>query len=85
MNKAAFEKLDAEYQKIIRESAEEACIYQKQINREKGNEQLIRFKENGLVVTARDDLDMDSFRNAVKKVYDEYEPIVGQDLLNLFR
>ncbi|GHS93616.1 ABC transporter substrate-binding protein [Synergistales bacterium] len=85
MNKATFDKLGEDYQKIIRESAEEACIYQKRINRERGEEQLNRFKESGLVVTVKNDLDIVSFKNAVQGVYSEYEPIIGKDLLDLFR
>ena len=85
MNKDKYESLSEDHQRIIRECAEEACIYQKQINREKGEEQLARFEENGLTITNKSDIDVTAFVEAVQPVYDEYESIIGSELIEMFR
>lgn len=85
INKDRFESFDAETQEIIRQAAEEACKYQVELNRSTGEEQLKFFKEYGMEVNELSEEQIKAFQEKVKPVYDEYEPIVGKDLLDLFR
>ncbi|MBA1335023.1 MAG: TRAP-type C4-dicarboxylate transport system, periplasmic component [Firmicutes bacterium] len=85
MNKDKFESFDKETQDILRQAAIEACEYQVELNRANGEDQLAFFKEQGMQVTEVTDEQIKAFQEKVKPVYDEYEPIVGKELLDLFR
>ena len=84
-NTKTLESLPEDYQKIIIDCAAQCCEYQKEINRANGEEQLAAFAEAGLTITQREDMDMDTIIAAVQPVYDEYEEIIGADLLALFQ
>ena len=85
MNKDKFESFDAETQQIFRDAAKEACEYQIKINRELGAEELQIFQDTGMEVITITEEKKAPFREAVKVVYDEYEPIMGKELIDLFR
>ena len=85
MNKDKFESFDEETQKIIQEAALEACAYQIQINREVADEEIAEFEEAGMTISILPEEAKGPFREAVKPVYDEYEPIMGTELIDLFR
>ena len=85
INKDKFESFDAETQQILRDAAKEACVYQIKINRETADQQIQEFKDGGMAVNTITEENKAAFREAVKPVYDEYEPIMGVDLINLFR
>lgn len=85
MNKDKFDSFDAETQQIFRDAAQEACVYQIKINRELEEEQLQIFQDAGMEVIYLSEEDKAPFREAVKVVYDEYEPIMGKELIDLFR
>lgn len=85
MNKDKFESYDADTQKALREAAEEACAFQRELNRKNGEEQLKFFQEKGMTVTELTEEQIKAFQEKVQPVYDEYEPIVGKELLDLFR
>lgn len=84
-NKDTLNSLSEKNQKIIRDCAAQACEYQKELNRANGEEQLAAFKEAGMTVTERDEMDMAAIIEAVQPVYTEYESIVGEDLMALFQ
>jgi tripartite ATP-independent transporter DctP family solute receptor len=85
MNKDKFESFDAETQQIFRDAAKEACEYQIKINRELGEEQLQIFQDAGMEVITLTEEQKQPFREAVQVVYEEYEPIMGKELIDLFR
>lgn len=85
MNKDKFESFDTDTQQIFRDAAKEACEYQIKINRELGEEQLQIFQDTGMEVITLTEEQKAPFREAVKVVYDEYEPIMGKELIDLFR
>ncbi len=85
INKATFEKFDAATQDMLRKAAEEAMDYQRKLNREKGVEQVQLFKDKGMTVTTLTDEQIKVFQEKVKPVYEEYEPIIGKDVIDLFR
>jgi len=85
MNKDRFESFDAETQQILLEAGKEACEYQKKINRELADEQIEIFKEAGMEINVLPEEAKGPFREAVQSVYEEYEPIMGAELIELFR
>lgn len=85
INKAKFESFSPEIQKAIQEAATEACKYQIALNREKAETQLQEFKDKGMVAYEFTEEDMKPFIKAVQSVYDEYEGIMGKDLIDSFR
>lgn len=85
MNKEKFESLSEEHQKILREAAAEACEYQKQLTRELTAEQLKEFEEAGVKITEVTDEAIEGFKEKVQVVYEQYEPIMGKELIDAFR
>lgn len=85
MNKEKFESLSEEHQKILREAAVEASEYQKQLTRELEAEQLAEFEEAGVIITEVTDDEIARFKEKVEVVYEQYEPIIGKELIDAFR
>ncbi len=85
INKEKFKSLSEEQQKIIKESAKEAMAYQIKLNREKETGQFKKFAENGMTVTTVEKEQIEKFKAKVQSVYDEYEKIIGKELIDSFR
>jgi len=85
MNKEKFESLKPEYQEILKEAAKEACEYQIKINREAESEQLKMFEEKGMKISTVSEENIKKFQERVQVVYEEYEPIMGKELIDTFR
>lgn len=85
MNEGKYNSLDEEAQTAIREAGEEACKYQRELNRANGENQVKFFEEQGMEVSELTEEEIAVFKELVQPVYDEYEPIVGSDLLNAFK
>lgn len=78
-----WDSLSVDEQKIFAQSAVEAMFYQKKLAREKNNE-LIKEFEGKMQVTHLTDEQIDAFRQAVAPVYEEYENLIGIELLEAF-
>ncbi|WP_461204652.1 DctP family TRAP transporter solute-binding subunit [Clostridium sp. DL1XJH146] len=85
MNQDKFNSLDEAAQTAIKEAADEACEYQRELNRSNGEEQVEFFAENGMEVSELTEEEVSVFKELVQPIYDEYEPIVGSDLLKAFQ
>lgn len=85
MNKAKFDSLSPELQKVISDAAIEASAFQVQLNREEEAKNLQLLKDNGMTVTEVSEADIAAFREKVAPVYDKYEEIIGKDLMDMFR
>lgn len=85
INKDTFESFDEETQNIIEQAAIEASEYQRMLNREMGEDQLVFFEEQGMEITRLSEDDMSAFQEVMAPIYDEYEDIIGADLIELFR
>ncbi|MFO7887280.1 MAG: DctP family TRAP transporter solute-binding subunit [Eubacteriales bacterium] len=68
---------------IFRESATEAMAYQKELARAKNSELVEEFREK-MEITELTEEQMNEFREAAQPVYDEYEEIVGTEILEAF-
>jgi len=85
MNKAKFDSLDPETQKIFQESAVEAMAYQVKLNRELEAKHLNTFKQIGMKITVLTPEEIAAFREKVQPVYDEYEQKIGKEIIDAFR
>lgn len=85
INKKKFESFDKATQDAIKQAGKEACDFQVKLNREKAKEQIAFFKEKGMEITTLTEEDIKKFQDAVKPVYEEYEPKMGKDLIDAFR
>lgn len=85
MNKEKFNSFDEEIQQALREAAQEACEYQVQLNRELEEEQLAMFEEKGMEVLRLTPEEIAAFQDKMGPVYEEYESIIGKDLIDAFR
>ncbi len=85
MNKEKFNSLTEEQQKILKEAAKEALQYQIDLNREKEEGQFKKFEENGMTVTVVEEAEIEKFKEKVQSVYDEYEGIIGKELIDAFK
>jgi tripartite ATP-independent transporter DctP family solute receptor len=78
-SKMTMDKLPADLQRIVRETAREVAPYQRNLIAEQSAEQIVQLQENGMTVI---EVDKDLFREATKPVYDEFAPLFGKDLID---
>lgn len=85
VNKKKFESFTEDQQKALREAAKEAMAFQVAQNREKEAGQYKMFEENGMKVSEVSESEIERFKERVQSVYDEYEPIMGKELIDAFK
>lgn len=85
MNKEKFNSLSPEHQAIIKEAATEACKYQVDINRSTSEDTLKMFKDKGMTITPTSEIEINEFKKLAEKTYNEYESIIGKELIDSFR
>ncbi|MDC7286246.1 TRAP transporter large permease subunit [Blautia schinkii] len=73
VNEELYSSLTPEQQAVVDEAGQKAVEYERYINRSGDEEIMSRWEEkNGVAFTAKEDMDMDSFRQAVDGVEDWY-------------
>ncbi|MCM3472005.1 DctP family TRAP transporter solute-binding subunit [Brevibacillus borstelensis] len=85
VNKKLYDSLDADTQKLLRETAQEAAKYQIELNRKENEEVLAQLKEKGMEVVELTPEQIKAFQEKVQPVIDKYEGIIGKNLLDAFR
>lgn len=80
-----WDSYDAEMQQILRETAQEAMAYQREITRE-GTAQGIEFlREQGMEVYEPTDEELAAFREATQPAFDEWAARVGDEIVGAFQ
>lgn len=82
VSEAFWKTLTSEEQEIIKKAAEEAKVFQRNLN---ANEDATAFEqliEEGMVITELSDQERQTFVDAVQVVYDKYKAEFGEDLVN---
>lgn len=82
MSKSVYDKLPAEYQKILLEAGEEVSKWSYKTTKESEAAEIEEIKEKGMTVTVPD---IESFKEATKVVYDKYEEQFGKDFIDALR
>lgn len=85
INKKLFDSLSEEDQDLFVELGAEAAAYQVEIAREKEAEQIDELKETGMDFYYPTEEEIAAFRETVQPIYDKYESIWGEDLLEAFQ
>lgn len=85
INKKLFDSLSEEDQELFITLGQEAAEYQVEIAREKEEEQIEELKETGMNFYYPTDEEIEDFRETVQPIYDKYESIWGEDLLEAFQ
>jgi tripartite ATP-independent transporter DctP family solute receptor len=85
INKKLFDSFPAADQKIILEAAQESAKFQRALNRKMNAEQVEELKKAGMTVTALTPDQVKAFQDAVKPVYDEWIPKIGQEIVTQFQ
>ncbi len=80
ISKVTFEKLDADTQKILVDTAKEVAIYEREQIRSQEAEQLGELKNVGMNVV---EVDTAPFREAVQVIYDEYQSQFDAGLMKI--
>lgn len=83
-SKKLWKKLDADEKAIFSASATEAMVFQKKLARKKNAELIQKFTARKLQISSLTSAQIEAFRKAAKPVYDQYEPIIGMELLEAF-
>jgi TRAP-type transport system periplasmic protein len=85
VSQAKWDSLDEDTQNAMREAAQEAMDYQREITRE-GTAQGIEFlRERGMEVYEPTAEELDAFREATQPAFDQWADRVGSDLVEAFR
>lgn len=86
VNKDFFEALDSEDQDILRTTAIEAMKHQRDRNRSEidGKDPVDYIENEGMVVTRLTDEEKKKFEELLEPVYEEFAPIIGEELLDRF-
>lgn len=79
MNKAKFDSLSPEYQKLIEESMKKALAYQQEIIKSEEKDYIDFFRKNGLTVDELTPEQVSVFKAEVEKVRPEMVKAVGQE------
>lgn len=85
INKDLFDSLSKEDQDLFIKLGEEAAEYQVEITREREKEQIEELKESEFEFYYPTEEEIADYREAVEPVFDKYESIWGEDLLEAFQ
>ena len=73
INQELYDSLTPEQQAVVDEAGQKAVEYERYINRAGDEEILSRWKEkNGVTITEKEDMNIDSFKEAVKGIDEWY-------------
>lgn len=74
INQEIYDRLTPEQQAVVDEAGQKATQYERDINRAGDDEIMSRWQEkNGVTITSYEDMDIDSFRNAVDGIEEWYQ------------
>lgn len=82
VNQELFKSLDQETQDILRQAAVEACAYEIQVAREAFKTRVDFLKSKNMKVTELTPAEIAAFRSLTGPVYEEYEPLLGSELMD---
>src|SRR5699024_8164572 len=84
INKELFDSMSEEDQEMFSELGQEASDYQVELAREEEEEQIEKLEDKGMEFYYPTDEELEEFKEAVQHIYDKYESIWGEDLLDSF-
>jgi TRAP-type transport system periplasmic protein len=82
ISKDFWNSLSEEEQKAVREAADEARDYQRELNQQEDGEGYKFLAENGMTITDLSDEEKEKFLDKVKPVYDKYSSTIGEEFVD---
>jgi TRAP-type transport system periplasmic protein len=82
ISKDFWDSLTDEEKEIMKEAAEEAKVYQRELNQQEDEDGFKAVTENGMTVTDLSAEEKEKFFEKVKPVYDKYAPEIGQEFVD---
>jgi len=80
-----WKSLTADQQKVFQDAATDSMKYQKQVHRAEEKELAGVIEKQGVKITYLTPQQIAAFSAKTKPIYDEFEPIIGKELLQKFR
>lgn len=80
-SKKVWDSYPEDIQTLLRESIEEARIYQREVSRNSEAELAERLEQEGCSVIRPEDVDKAAWRSALQPVYDQYQDKIGTELV----
>jgi tripartite ATP-independent transporter DctP family solute receptor len=84
INKKTLEGMSKADQELLKKLGAEAAAYQVELAREKESKQIEELESAGMQFYYPTDADLAQFSEAVQPIYEKYESVWGEDLLNAF-
>jgi len=85
ISKAKWDSYDADMQALIREAAQEAMAYQREITRQGTAEGIAFLREQGMEVYEPTDEELAAFREATQPAFDTWAERVGPEIVGAFQ
>lgn len=85
ISKIVWDRLSSEEQAVIRDAARKACRYQRKLVMDNEKQHLETLRGKGMEITIPPADSIEQFKTSAQKVYQEYESIIGKELLERFR
>ncbi len=85
ISQAAWDKFDADKQSMIREVAQEAMAYQREITRDGTAKGIDFLREKGMEVYEPTDDELAAFRTATQPAFDQWAARVGPEIVSAFQ
>lgn len=81
-----WDKLTPDQQTMIQEAMDEATVFERKIAKELADGSFKKFQEEGrFEIYELTEADKDKFREALKPMYDEFGPVIGQEFIDYAR
>ncbi|MFY0990567.1 TRAP transporter substrate-binding protein [Halomonas sp. C05BenzN] len=81
MSERTWDRLHPDYQELVQEAARKSAEYEIQLATEYDDWSREQLEERGMQITRLDDDQIAAFQEAVRPVYDEWAPRIGEDLI----
>ena len=82
ISQKTWDKLSDEDKKLVQKCADEAKIYQREVNRKLDAEYLEKMKDKGIQVNELSSNEINKMKEIAKPVYDKFAEDIGKDRLN---
>ncbi|WP_066304303.1 TRAP transporter substrate-binding protein [Bacillus sp. FJAT-29814] len=82
VSQQVWDTLPSDIQQAMQEAAEEASLYQRDLNRDSINKEIKEMEKAGVKVTELKPEELDRFRKEGQKLWKDFEPVFGKDVLD---
>lgn len=82
VSKPFWDSLTEEEQQIIKEAADQARDYERELNKKESEESYSLLEEQGMIITELSHQEFEKFQRAIEPIYDLYRKTQDEDILN---